>query len=250
VRRRRHSIDLLPLLDVFMVVLFVFATIQEQRLDDTTRDAERLEQRIAEADRALAAATAREATRAREQETRAAEHALDAAALTEARDEAQHLRRELESLRQGVLDHQAETSAALARVGLPEQTLERLSLLSRLLEKHNVLEIELVGQPGEGGAPIENRCCYRVDPLRDQWRSCGRVSTLAEQRERWLDAGAHGLAEALRATKGGNAMTLVRQDLAASYRIASHLAELLRTRFSDQYVDVEEAPVLTVRCVD
>ena len=31
-KRRRHSLDLLPLLDVFMVVLFVFATIQELSL--------------------------------------------------------------------------------------------------------------------------------------------------------------------------------------------------------------------------
>src|SRR5690242_18541988 len=32
----KRSIDMLPLLDIFMVVLFVFATIQEGQLDDTT----------------------------------------------------------------------------------------------------------------------------------------------------------------------------------------------------------------------
>ena len=42
----RHRLDLLPLLDVFMVVLFVFATIQEQRLGDSTRDAEQLQRQL------------------------------------------------------------------------------------------------------------------------------------------------------------------------------------------------------------
>jgi hypothetical protein len=241
-RRRRHQLDLLPLLDVFMVVLFVFATIQEQRLDDTTRDAERLEQRLAAADQALAA------TVAREQEARQIENSQAAAAL-EAQQEAQRLRGELQRLRQGVADAQARVDDELARMGLPEQTLERLQLLSRLLEKHGVLEIELLGQPGADGMPI-NRCCYRIDPLHDEWRTCGQVPSLAEERERWLDGGANGLAEALRRTKGGNAMTLVRQDLGVSHGAAGHLAELLRSRFPDRTVDVGEARVLQARCVE
>lgn len=242
-RRRRHQIDLLPLLDVFMVVLFVFATIQEQRLDDTTRDAERLGQRLEAADRALAA------TAARDRAARQVEDDRKATALTEAQAEAQQLRDELQRQRKAVIDERLGVAELLTRMGLPEHTLERLQLLSRLLEKHGVLEIELVGRAGDDGVPV-NHCCYRVDPLRDEWHTCGRVPLLAEERERWLDDGANGLTEDLRRTKGGNAMTLVRQDLGVSHGAARHLAELLRSRFPDRTVDVGEARVLQARCVE
>jgi len=242
-RRRRHQLDLLPLLDVFMVVLFVFATIQEQRLDDTTRDAERLEQQLDQADRALAA------TEAREQQARQAEDDRATTALTKAQEEARQLRGELARMKKAVADDRTRVSDILAQMGLPQQTLERLQLLSRLLEKHGVLEIELVGRPDDDGLPI-NHCCYRVDPLKDEWHTCGRVPPLAEDRERWLDGGAEGLAEALRGTKGGNAMTLVRQDLGVSHGAAGHLAELLRSRFPDRTVDVGEARVLESRCAE
>lgn len=241
-RRRRHPIDLLPLLDVFMVVLFVFATIQEQQLEDTTHDAERLAERAAQAERALQAASDRDRERTTEDERHAA-------ALAEAERAADALRDELRLLREGIVDEQARTRDTLARAGLPSETLERLDLLSRLLDKHGVVEIEITGHLGEDGVRV-NRCCYRVDPLAERWQSCGLVPTHAGDRERWLDDGAHGLAEALRRTKGGNAMTLVRSDLEASHDIAGLLAALLRTRFSDQYVDAKEAPVLGARCTD
>jgi biopolymer transport protein ExbD len=245
VARRRHVLDLLPLLDVFMVVLFVFATIQEQRLDETTRDAALLEARAAAADRALQAALARE----HEQQLQQAADRREAAAHgeTAARAEAEQLRREIERLRQAFVDEQAELHATLARAGLPEQLLERLALFERLLDEHGVLEIELRGVLDESGAVV-NHCCFRTDPLSDAWRTCGAVPVLPEARERWLDEGAHGLAEALRRTKGGRATTLVRQDHWASHRVAAKLADLLRTRFSDHYVDTEEEPELPLRC--
>lgn len=246
-RRRRHSLDLLPLLDVFMVVLFVFATIQEQRLDDTTHDAERLEQELAQAQRELRAAAAREQAHAREHAAGRAEDDRAAAALAEAQEGARRLRGELEDLRRRVVDREAETQAALTRAGLPAETLQRLDVLSWLLDKHGVIEIDIVGQLGEDGLPI-NRCCYRVDPLGAEWRGCGNVPRQVEDRERWLDEESNGLAEALRRTKGGNAMTLVRQDAGTSHRVGHHLAELLRTRFSDQDVVVEEPGVLAPRC--
>lgn len=230
-----------------MVVLFVFATIQEQRLDTTTRDAAALEQRVAEADRALQAAAAREQARTREQEARLAADQAASTALIEAQAEAERLREQLRQLEQDVVDEQAETRAALVRAGLPEQTLERLELLERLLDKHGVLEIEILGETDDAGIP-RNRCCFRDDPLSDQWRACGWIPSLPEDRERWLDEGANGLYEALRRTKGGNALTLVRQDHDASYRVAASLAELVRGRFSDRYVDFKEELVLTARC--
>lgn len=249
IRRRRHSIDLLPLLDVFMVVLFVFATIQEKRLDDTTHDAERLEQQLARARHELEAATLREQAHAREHAAGRDASDRTATALADAQDEASHLRGELERLRQRVVDREARTQAELAHVGLPAETLERLEVLSRLLDKHGVTEIEIVGQPSADGTQL-NRCCYRDDPLASQWRPCGLVPSTVDERERWLDDEARALAETLRRTKGGNALTLVRQDAGTSHGVGRHLADLLRARFSDQDVVVEEVGVLVPRCTE
>jgi biopolymer transport protein ExbD len=244
VMRRRHQLDLLPLLDVFMVVLFVFATIQEQRLDDTTRDSAELERQAAEAERALRTAAAR----AREQEAQQA--AVDqqrAAALAEAEGEADRLRRELQALRRSFVEGQEKTRVELAKAGLPQQTLERLELLARLLDEHSVFEIEIAGELGGDGKPI-NRCCYRDDPLLDHWRSCGVIPLRPADRELWLDEGSGGLVDALRRTKGGNAMTRVRQDSDAGHLVARSLAELLRERFPDQTIDTKVEPELTARC--
>lgn len=241
---RRHQLDLLPLLDVFMVVLFVFATIQEQRLGDNVRDVTQLEQQLAEADQALLDAKARE----REQSSRRA--ALEderAAELANAKGDAERLRGEVQVLRQAFVSHQEETRAELEKAGLPEQALENLEVLSRVLEKYSVFEVDLHGERGEGGEAI-NRCCYRTDPLLDEWRPCGLVPPAAEDRERWFDEGASGLADALRRTKGGNAMTLIRQDFDASYRVANRLAELLRSRLPDHHVYAEEGPGLRASC--
>ena len=95
---------------------------------------------------------------------------------------------------------------------------------------------------------VTNRCCFRVDPLADGWQPCGEIPGDAEARERWLDEGAGGLVDALRRTKGGNAMTLVRQDTRASHRLATRLVEQLRDRFTDQHFYAEHADELPGRC--
>src|SRR5690606_11692541 len=185
----RHRLDLLPLLDVFMVVLFVFATIQEQRLDHTTRDAEQLQQRIAEAEQALRRTEARE--RQREAELDAATR-LQAEDLAQAKGEAERLRRELEELREGFAKQEHATREALGQLGVPEQALEHVELLSRMLDKYSVFEIELAGGIDPSGELVTH-CCFRADPLNDQWRSCGIVPARPDDRARWLDQGAGGL---------------------------------------------------------
>ncbi|MCX4242609.1 hypothetical protein [Paraliomyxa miuraensis] len=235
----RHRLDLLPLLDVFMVVLFVFATIQEQRLDDTTRDAQRLEERVAQAERALQVARAEQI----------AESSKHVSAMDEAQAQAQDLRRELLDLQHALHAQRDEARRTLARAGVSEQAVERIELLSKVLEKYGVVEIDLVADGEEG--ELGTRCCYRSDPLSDDWRSCGRVPARLEDRAVWLDGGAGGLVDALRRTKGGNAMTLVRQhEHEAGYRIAQRLAEQLRERFTDQHVVAEVEPDLVLRCAD
>lgn len=241
-------LDLLPLLDVFMVVLFVFATIQEQRLDDTSRDKDRLEERVAQVEGALREAQAggqsRDARREEEQAESSQQRELK---VVELKHEAEHLRQELRQARETFAAQRDKTRADLERAGVPEAALERIEVLSRVLDKYSVFEIEVVGDTADDGG-IRNRCCYRVDPLDDEWVSCGDVPPRTEDRQRWLDTGAGGLADALRRTKGGNAMTLVRQDHAAGHRIASRLVDQLRDGFSDQHFYAEEEPLLPDHC--
>lgn len=240
----RHRLDLLPLLDVFMVVLFVFATIQEQRLDDSTRNEQQLERRVAQAQLTLEQAQRQQQQRARE--LKAAEHA-QAAARAQAEGEAEHLRGELQQMREAFAEHREQTRRDLEQMGVPAAALEHFEVLSRLLDKHSVFEIEIKGQTDPEGV-VRNMCCFRVDPLEDRWSSCGVVPHRADERAPWLDAGSGALAAALRRTKGGNAMTLVRQDSTATYRIAANLVDLLQERFSDHYFHAEQKPALDDRC--
>lgn len=246
----RHRLDLLPLLDVFMVVLFVFATIQEGRLDDTTRSEQRLEERLAEAQAELRQARRKIQDHEHGEATVEAERSEDERARLAAQAESAHLREELAELREAFVEHRDETRQDLEAMGAPAEALELIEVLTKVLDKYSVFEIELVGVEGVEGdeGSVVNRCCYRVDPLVDEWHSCGEVPLQAEDRERWLDEGAGGLAAALRKTKGGNAMTLVRQDHAAGYRIAGRLVEQLRQRYADQHFYAEDEEVLEDHC--
>lgn len=247
----RHRLDLLPLLDVFMVVLFVFATIQEQRLDDTTKEREQLEQRVEQmeqVEQVLRDSQAREQQRdtLREAKSEALAQQRDAE-LVEVKREADHLRQELLELRHDFEVQRDRTRAALTQAGVPEDTLERLDVLTRVLDKYSVFEIEIVGELDAEGN-IRNRCCFRADPMVEQWRSCGAVPSDLAERQRWLEQGGDGLDAALRRTKGGNAMTLVRQDRVATHRIGSRLVEQLRAIYGDQDFYAEEELTLPDHC--
>lgn len=213
---------MLPLLDVFMVVLFAMATTQNDApaVDDGRAQAD------AEAARAKAEREAEDAAAQRDQahreaaESRAAQAAL-AEALKELRDES------------GALDD--------ARADAPR----RNEVLERLLDQFNVFEIEVAGETTEAG--IRNRCCYRAD-LDGPWRRCGDVPVDSVERDHYLDDGAGGLVEALRKTKGGNAMTLIRQDELATYRIAGALDEALRDRLVGHRIYNEGVSLATPLC--
>lgn len=227
-----------------MVVLFVFATIQEQRLDDSARSEQRLEQRLREAQTTLQQVRAQQDQQAHE---RAVAERERAAAQAQIEGEAEHLRRELSKMQQAFAEHREQTRQELEAIGAPDTALEHLEVLSRLLERHSVFEIEIQGRFEEDGS-LRSRCCFRVDPLKDRWQSCGSVPHRADDRALWLDEGAGGLTAALRRTKGGNAMTLVRQDSVAKHRIAGDLVDLLRERFSDHSFHAEQKAVLEERC--
>lgn len=233
--RHRHRLDLLPLLDVFMVVLFVFATIQEQRLDETTHDADTLASELDAANRELDARTA---------ELRTAEARL---AGSEPSQEVESLRARQRELEQTMAEVQRDAAATIAGLAVGDDAVRRQSVLTKLLDRYSVFELEIAGATDATGAVI-NRCCFRTDPMSTRWTSCGEIPALALLRTTWWDEGAGGLDTALRRTKGGNAMTVIRQDARASYRIAARMEELLRDRFTDQQIYDEGVSLVEIHC--
>jgi hypothetical protein len=59
----------------------------------------------------------------------------------------------------------------------------------------------------------------------------------------------HGLGEVLRKTKGGNALTIVRQDEIATYRIAAKQGELLRQRFDGHEIYAGTTAPTEIECL-
>ena len=59
-----------------------------------------------------------------------------------------------------------------------------------------------------------------TDTSKTLWKSCGTVPHRAAELDAWLQDGGDGLVAALRRTKGGNAMTVIRQDRTATARRA------------------------------
>jgi biopolymer transport protein ExbD len=220
-RRRRHTLDLLPLLDVFMVVLFVFATIQERELVTSAQATETLQ---AELERARAAAGAAQTLRD--------EKAAAAAAEQAARDELARAKQEQAYLQQAMKDVRAAAERAAATATTPgAEALRRQDVLARLLDHFTVFEIEIEGEVVDDVSV--NHCCYRTEPLAGAWRSCGTVPAAPAEREEWLTAGAGGLIEALRKTRGGNALTIVREDERAAHDLGRKLEEYLRGRLPE-----------------
>jgi hypothetical protein len=226
--RRRHRLDLLPLLDVFMVVLFVFATMQEHELDVSTERRQQLRDELDVAQQQLGVAQSKLATAQATTITEAT------AAAEQARAEAEQAQQRARQTSEALQALRTETEAALESFAPGEDAVRQHEVYRRLLDHFTVYEIEIHGVGGDDA--VVNRCCYRVDVQSDTWRSCGEVPAAQAQRQGWLDDTGRGLVEALRRTKGGNALTIVRQDEVATYRIASKLGELLRQRFDDHEI--------------
>lgn len=222
---------MLPLLDVFMVVLFVFATIQEQQLDSSVQELDDTSAALAEA-RAEAERQADRAAQLEDQLTRL-EVQTDAQAQTEEqlRDRVEQYEQECGPARPGgpacpaaAVNPNAKAQAAMA------------ALHERLLDNVAVFEVELEGEPDMTTGKVTNLCCYRPDPPSGAWKSCGEVPTDEADQRAWLDDGADGLVDGLSRTRGGNAVVLLRQGNWARYRLSNDLAELLRDRFPSHRV--------------
>lgn len=235
-RRRRHALDLLPLLDVFMVVLFVFATIQERQLDASTRATAALEAELA----ALRERSGELERLQREQAAAAAGEQAAREELAAARQERAQLQETVEKLRTA-----AEQSAATATTPGSE-VLRRQDVLARLLDHFSVFEIEVDGELA--GEAVINHCCYRTEPLAGAWQRCGAVPAATAELQDWLAEGAGGLVEALRRTRGGNALTIVRQNERATWRIGRKLEEQLRERFPEHKIYGEGVALHSLAC--
>ncbi|PCC67921.1 hypothetical protein SAMN02745121_04736 [Nannocystis exedens] len=226
-RRRRHALDLLPLLDVFMVVLFVFATIQEGQLDASATAAAALEAELQQL-RARQIDPDELARLRRAEATATADVAAARAELARASETQTELRAALEQLRTA-----AEQAAATATTSGAE-ALRRQEVLARLLDHFSVFEIEIDGELA--GDAVVNHCCYRTEPLAGAWKTCGVMPAATAELQDWLADGGAGLADALRRTRGGNAMTIVRQNERATWRVARKLEEQLRERFPEHKI--------------
>ena len=225
----KRGIDMLPLLDVFMVVLFVFATIQEQQLDSSTRERD-------EATAALAAATEAQVTLEEQLEgaTREAEQAEAKVEASDARERS--VRAERDELREACGPRQPGGPVCPAADPARKAAAEVVAVHARLLGKLAVFEVQLEGVPDLETGKLRTRCCYRADPPDGDWQACGEVPGEELERAAWLEAGADGLVDGLAETDGSAAVVLLSQDAGAKFLVSDDLADLLRERFPDHRV--------------
>ena len=166
-----------------MVVLFVFATIQESQLDTSAQATAKLQAQL------LADTGEAERVRRAQPEIAAAGQAA-ADALAQVKEEQVQLRDTVDRLRAA-----AEQAAATGSTPGAE-VLRRQDVLARLLNHFSVFEIEVDGELA--GDTVVNHCCYRTEPLAGAWRPCGQVPAATAELQDWLAEGAGGLFEALR----------------------------------------------------
>lgn len=233
-------LDLLPLVDVMMVVLFALVVSQERELDETQATAadtalskRSLERQMESMERRLAEAKAADVLE------------LKAEIVQARRDAAKQ-----ESARNEMADKLRQMAAQVVKLQQQDYStpdvMRRDDVLEKLLDQNAVVEVEIGGQAAKGG--IENRCCFRAGPRDDAWQSCGLVPAESGERRRWLDGGAQGLLKQLQDTSGGRAVTIVRQDVAATYAVGTQLTATILARLPDHKVYNEGVRLLPVQC--
>jgi biopolymer transport protein ExbD len=241
----RRGIDMLPLLDVFMVVLFVFATIQETQLDDSVHALDQAHEALARA------------TEERDQQAERAEQLDEQVSQLEPQLERQAAR--VEELEQLLAQYEAECGPRkLTGPVCPPASVnpdakaqaEMAALQERLLDNIAVFEIDIEGVPDLTTGELHNRCCFRAGPPNGEWRSCGEVPSMEDEMLTWLDDGGAGLVAGLGRTHGGNAVVLLRQGDEARYRVSNDLAELLRQRMPSHRIYDDGINAGPSRCPD
>ena len=231
----RRSLDMLPLLDVFMVVLFVFATIQEGELAAEEEQTEELEKQVVAAQ--LQAATA---------QAQAANLAAQLATASQTEHDKRELEAQVEAYQRACGPRGADDPLCPAAQTQVRELAEVAEVHEQLLTNIAVFEIEIAGQADLESGRVINHCCFRADPPQGEWQRCGEVPTDDTARGDWFDDGADGLREQLRETRDGYAIVLVQQDGAAGYQMSKDFSRLLHERLREHYVydnGVSDAPL-------
>jgi biopolymer transport protein ExbD len=223
----KRGIDMLPLLDVFMVVLFVFATIQEGQLDVSTQQLEAAQDQ-------LVAAQIESATQAIQLASNTAALELREQELREANAREQALREQVGAYQRECGPHVGDGPLCPAASPEARELVKVAQVHAQLLANVAMFEIEIGGELRPDG--IVNHCCFRANPPEGPWQACGSVPPGAAERGDWFDQGGAGLREALRETRDGYAIVLIQQDGEASYQISQDLANLLHDRLREHYV--------------
>lgn len=223
----RRSIDMLPLLDVFMVVLFVFASIQEGQLDSSTQALETAKHELLDAQLSAATESARAAALAVELEVVAQER-------REIRAHHDELASELAAYERACGPRTDDGPICPAATPESRELVEIATVHQQVMANVAVFELEISGEVQANG--LVNHCCFRPNPPEGEWQRCGVVPSHATARADWFDEGGDGLRDALRQTRDGYAIVLVQQDGAASYQIGQDLSNLLHARLRDHYV--------------
>ncbi|PRQ09179.1 hypothetical protein [Enhygromyxa salina] len=222
---RKRSLDMLPLLDVFMVVLFVFATVQESELDSTIREVDELQAKLLEAQVMHAAEAARASVLAAQVEVQAQQ-----------RDRATQLEAELADYQRACGPRGADDPLCPAADPERREQAEIAVMQDQLLSNIAVFQIEIGGEVDLESGRVINHCCFRADPPIGEWRRCGEVPYSRIAQADWFDEGANGLRESLKQTREGYAIILLQQDKPASYQLTKDFAQLLQSRLRDHYV--------------
>ena len=238
-RRKPAHLDMLPLLDVIMVIVFVFATIQEKELESTRDDHARataaMDQKAASlAERLKDAERRADEGEVFQQVAERLERLLKAArVVSEQREkERARLKEELQAAKQ----------AANKKLAKNLHRYQMESVLEALLKRSSVVEVELGPGPTEG-ADIGSRCCYRKDPRAQKWSACGIMPADGARVAEWLRGAAAGMMSTLAETKGGNALVIIRQGEGAIWRSGEKLQQLFRSREPDRRGFVEVLPL-------
>lgn len=264
----QKPLDMLPLLDVMMVILFAFATIQEGKLADTDEErdaktvalAELIEERDTLADESDQLRKERDVAQEKLDKAEIDKKIREIEQLTEMLqaklDENKQLKErekalDMENLRQkNALDALEADLRKLKELPESQSRAEqerKNQILERLLEKNKVLEIEMKGTVGTDGL-VTNHCCYRTDPTSQTWESCGAIPPLSENMTRWMQEDRYGLAKALRKTFGGNAITIIRRDNTTTRIVGEALTKLVQQEFPEQKVYNAGVAVVEADC--
>lgn len=211
---RKKPLDMIPFVDIMIVVLFIFATIEEGE-----HEASEAPEKVAELEK-----------------------------------ENERLNAELAKLggqkRTAELERDELSKAVEASKDQIDQSLEarrKNEVIGALLGEAQVIEVEIEGEPG--AEDTVNRCCFRRFSLKGEWKTCGVVPNDPDERTRWLDDGAGGLLTELNATGATPTMVLIRQEKDAAYNISDKLGEQVRGRtpIKKTYSITVDTPV--ERCV-